>query len=142
MLIGRMMNRRTFRMALVAPAGLLLLAAAAACGGDDGDAKPTSTSGGGDGSPITIVLTDNVFTPKDIKVPVNTDVKITVDNKGTAVHNMHVLSKAKEGKDFASEALVNPGKTSTFEVEFTKKGKYDFQCDYHLPAMAGTITVE
>jgi plastocyanin len=55
---------------------------------------------------------------------------------------MHVLSKDGEGKDFASDALVSPGQSSTFEVTFTKTGTYDFQCDYHLPDMVGTITVE
>jgi len=141
------------------PASLLLVGLASACGGGDDDdddatatpttaaASPTSSGGNGndddkEGEPITIELTDNKFTPSEITVPVNTEVEITVENKGTAVHNMHVLSKAEEGEDFTSDAIVTPGSSSKFEVKFTKTGKYDFQCDYHLPDMSGVITVE
>jgi plastocyanin len=128
---------------------LVLGLAACGGGGDDSDSNGDATAPGANGDdngatgePITILLKDNLFEPKDITVPVNTEVEITVENEGIAVHNMHVLSKDKEGKDFSSDALVNPGGSSTFTVKFANTGTYDFQCDYHLPDMAGTITVE
>lgn len=143
---------------LVGVAGLLLVPFAAACGGDDDEGGSTITPGatatkgsddgdngddnGGEEQEIEVVMTDNVFTPKEIKVPVNTKIKFTAANKGTAIHNMHILSKDAEGKDFTSELLVNAGKSSTFEAKFTKKGVVNFQCDYHLPEMAGKIVVE
>ena len=146
--------KRLARLALILPAALLLLGVAAACGGGDDDdtngARPTATpaeanddngNGGGVGEPITIKLKDNFFEPKDITVPVNTTVAITVENKGVAIHNLHVLSKDVEGKDYTSDAIVNPGASSTFEVKFSQTGVFDFQCDYHLPEMVGTITV-
>jgi plastocyanin len=34
------------------------------------------------------------------------------------------------------------GEESTFEVTFNAAGTYDFQCDYHVPDMVGTITAE
>jgi plastocyanin len=37
---------------------------------------------------------------------------------------------------------VNPEKESKFTVTFTKKGTVKFQCDYHLPDMAGEIVVK
>ncbi|GAB4333861.1 MAG: hypothetical protein Kow0010_20560 [Dehalococcoidia bacterium] len=141
------------RLALILAAALLVLGVAAACGGgnDDSNGGPTATptqansgngGNGGTGKPITIELHDNFFEPKDITVPVNTTVEITVVNKGVAIHNMHVLSKDVEGQDFTSDAIVNPGASSTFEVRFSTAGVFDFQCDYHLPEMAGTITVQ
>jgi plastocyanin len=144
---------------LIGVAGLLLVPLAAACGGDDDEGGSTiapgatatkadsdngdnGDNGGGETKEIEVAMTDNVFTPKEIKVPVNTTIKFTAANNGTAIHNMHILSKASEGKDFSSELLVNPGKHSEFEAKFTKKGVVDFQCDYHLPEMAGKIVVE
>lgn len=155
------MNVTTWKKALLIGAGaLLLIPLAAACGGSDEESGSTITpgavatrpaennggSGGGNGGgeerEIEVVMTDNVFTPKEIKVPVNTTIKFTANNKGTAIHNMHILSKDTEGKDFSSELLVNAGKSSTFEAKFTKKGVVNFQCDYHLPEMVGKIVVE
>jgi len=133
-------------------------AAMAACGGSGGSestpapiaTKPVTTtggssggqaSGGGAAKTVEVVMKDNFFEPKEITVPVNTTIKFVAKNQGTAVHNMHVLSAAKEGKDFKSDLLVNPGQTSEFEAKFTKTGRYDFQCDYHLPDMVGVINV-
>lgn len=154
-----MQIKRLARFALIVPAALLLLGLAACGGGDDDDgnsptATPTQSSSNGDngdngddddngdsGEPVLIELHDNFFDPKDITIPVDTTVEITVDNRGIAIHNMHVLSKDVEGEDFASDAIVNPGQSSTFEVKFSQTGVFDFQCDYHLPEMVGTITV-
>ena len=141
-------------------AGLLLVPFAAACGGSDEESGSTITpgatatkaeggngdggngNGGGETREIEVVMTDNIFTPKEIKVPVNTTIKFTASNKGTAIHNMHILSKDAEGKDFSSDLIVNAGSESEFEAKFTKKGVINFQCDYHLPEMAGKIVVE
>jgi len=146
------MGVRKIWMAVALAAALALAFGMVACGGGDdddggngnGDATATKApdGNGATGEPISISMGDNFFEPKDITVPVNTEVEITVSNNGTAVHNMHVLSKDKEGTDFSSDALVNPGSSSTFTVKFANKGKYHFQCDYHLPDMAGDITVE
>ncbi len=87
-------------------------------------------------------MKDNFFEPNEITVPVNTTVRFVAKNEGTAVHNMHVLSADREGKDFASAQIVNPGETSEFEAKFTQTGDYDFQCDFHLPDMVGVIHVE
>lgn len=128
-----------------------------ACGGGSGGGETTPApiatkpsggttggstgSGGGAAQTIEVLMGDNYFKPKELTVPVNTTVKFAAKNIGAAVHNMRVLSAAKEGKEFKSDMLVNPGQTSEFEAKFTKKGKYDFQCDYHLPDMVGVITV-
>lgn len=140
------------RLSLLAGAALLVLALGAACGGendnapDDAGDSPVATQVPGNGEPasadpITILMTDNAFDSNSITIPANTTVLITVRNEGQAPHNMHVLSKDAEGTDFKSDMLVTPGASSTFEVTFTTTGEFTFQCDYHLPDMAGTITV-
>ena len=61
---------------------------------------------------------------------------------GQAIHDLHIMSQTAEGKDFMSNATVQPGESSTFTATFSKAGTLKFQCDYHLPDMVGTITVK
>lgn len=123
----------------------LAVVGAAACGGGSNAGGKSDDRGGASGvsaAPITVTMKDNVFDPKELTVPVGKSVSITVKNQGTAIHNMQILSKAAEGKDFASAVMVNPGSDSKFEVKFTKAGTYKFQCIYHLPDMVGSITAK
>ncbi|MDO9445820.1 MAG: cupredoxin domain-containing protein [Dehalococcoidia bacterium] len=152
------MKQAMWRGALVTLAVVLGVGATACSGGDDAaddgastataaaTAAATTAAGGGaepaEGDEIEIIMTDNVFTPANLTIPVNTTVKITIKNEGSAIHNMHILSSETEGKDFASNPLVNPGEDDEFEVTFTKTGVVNFQCDFHLPDMVGTITVQ
>lgn len=135
----------------------LVASLAVACGGDgdsddgikikgtettsNGNDKPDGGSSGGS-TEVTIEMQDNFFEPKNVTVPVNKTIKFTLPNKGTAIHNMHILSKPTEGKDFTGKTIVNAGETDKMEVKFTKKGVVKFQCDYHVPDMVGTITVQ
>ena len=135
-------------------AALAVLGAAAACGGDSASTvSPTISVKGGaavsapsdSGSAPTslkITLKDNVYDPKDLKVPVGQTITFNLTNAGTAIHNMHILSQSTEGRDFQSELTVTPGKTSKFTAKFNKKGLVKFQCDFHVPDMVGTISVE
>lgn len=144
----------TLRSALLVAVAAIAVFALAACGGDDDDGGSTATpdtketatqpaNGGSGGSQdIEVDLTDNKFTPAEITVPVGAEIEFKVVNKGTAIHNMHILSKDGEGQDYSSEMIMNPGDESEFKVTFTKTGTYDFQCDYHLPDMVGKITVQ
>lgn len=134
---------------VIALAGLALVASLAACGGDDSDEPATTATAAAAGKtaeaasgPIEIKMTDNKFDPAAITIPVNTEVEITVENEGAAIHNMHILSQMAEGEDFASENIVRPGTESTFTVKFTKTGTYEFVCDFHLTDMKGTVTVQ
>lgn len=135
--------------------GAVLTASIVGCAGDDdtgGDTTSPTTipvgatkapsDNGGEATEVEISMTDNKYTPSAITVSVGTSVKFELKNDGAAIHNMHILSEKQEGKDFSSEAIVKPGAESSFTVKFTKTGVYDFQCDYHLPDMAGKITVK
>lgn len=103
---------------------------------------PTGTATQPVSNEIVVDLKDNFFEPKDFTIPANTTVTIVAKNVGSAIHNMHVLSAASEGKDFASDTVVAAGTESRFEVTFTKTGTIQFQCDFHVPDMVGTITVQ
>lgn len=149
----RFSSLRVLGIALIAPALLV----GVACGGDDDDGGTTAptVATGGTSAPTTsgnaststekqeveILMKDNFFEPKEITVKAGSPVKIDTKNVGAAIHNMHILSQQGEGKDYSGDAMVNPGKDDDFEVTFTKKGTYKFQCDYHVPDMVGTITV-
>lgn len=102
---------------------------------DDGD-----DSDGGEAQTVSVIMKDNVFEPDAIEVSEGT-VTFELKNEGTAIHNMHILSKTAEGKDFMSKTTINGGESDTFTATFTKGGTIKFQCDFHVPDMAGTITV-
>ncbi len=143
----------------VSLAGVAILGLAfAGCAGDDADAagdggivvatasggSPTqpSSNGATEGQTITVLMTDNKFAPSTLEVEAGKKVTFIAKNQGSAIHNMKFLSAKTEGKDFASDALVNPEKESKFTVTFTKKGTVKFQCDFHLPDMVGEILVK
>lgn len=130
----------------------------AGCGSKDdakssgnSETKPAATaaaekdSGGGSSGKsetITVEMKDNLFAPKDITVERGEAVTFIAKNTGQAVHNMVIQSGATQGKDFMSDAMVNPGAESKFTATFTKAGTVKFVCAYHPPDMVGTITVK
>ena len=133
---------KAWKFTLPVVASLTLVLALAACANDDdNDAANGDTNAGDPVTDITIDMGDDWFEPDHFTVRVGESVTVTVDNIGDAIHNMVILSSDAEGENFASDAIVNPGETDTFEFTFTTPGTYDFQCDYHLPEMVGTVTV-
>ena len=153
------MNKFGAKLFLMIAVVAVTAVALAGCGGgsdsyvDEGPATsagaprptqpPSDNGNGGEAArEIVVVMKDNLFEPKDLELKVGEKVTIVVKNQGIAVHNMHVLSKSKEGKDFSSNLLVSPGTDDDFDVQFKNAGTYDFQCDYHLPQMAGKIVVK
>ena len=147
-------------LGLVAVAALTLTAAA--CGGSDedddngGNGGPSATAAattpadgnGDDGGPVSfdISLKDNLYEPKEFTVGEGADVTFNITNAGTAIHNMRIAGEDNAfntADDAVSDQIIAAGATSTVEwIAPAESGTYDFQCDYHLPDMAGTITVE
>jgi plastocyanin len=140
--------------------GAALLVAAVGCGGGDGEAAPTMAPRDADGKVIeggsgstasksaddadqtvVVVMKDNRFEPQEISVEPGT-VAFEVKNEGSAIHNVHVMSRSAEGNDYMSKHIIEGGTSDKFTAVFTKSGTIKFQCDFHLPDMIGTINVK
>lgn len=118
--------------------GFLFVLLLTACGGSAGEVSNESAPAGVD-APIVVdvEMTDNKFSPSTTTFSVGQQVEFSVSNAGAAIHNMRI-----KDTEFKSEAVINPGATSSFTATFTEAGVYTFVCDYHLPGMVGEITVE
>jgi len=156
--------KRLLMIALGASA-LFALFAGVACGGGDDDegnggggatTKPAATTpaatgdgddNGGGATTLDIVMKDNLFEPADLTVEEGAEVTLNITNEGAAIHNMRVLGEDNEANtddDAVSDPdIVSAGDTATLVwTAPDESGVYDFQCDFHLPDMVGTVTVE
>jgi plastocyanin len=108
--------------------------------------RPGEEAAAGAGGPapvtaVTMIATDNKFSLTEITIPVNTEITFTLENKGQAIHNWHVLNlKDKDGKDITTQ-LLSGGKSETIKFTVTQTGTFDFLCDVHPVEMRGKLTV-
>ena len=106
-------------------------------------ASPAAESGaapasGGGATEAEVHTVDINFEPKELTIAANTDVKITVTNKGVLQHDFHV-----DQLDITSK-MLNGGDSDTVTVN-AKPGTYDFWCTVpgHKEAgMTGKLTVQ
>ncbi len=142
------MNAIKGRRVTIAAIGLGLLLAGACGGGDDGG----SSAGDATTTALTIEANEFEFSPSGWTVAADTDVTITLDNKGAVIHEWVLLSS---GNTISSEADFDEGlvahKISDVEAGTTgtvtfnlPAGEYQVICklEGHLDAgMEGTLTV-
>lgn len=112
----------------------------------EGSAPAGATAGGaasgGAGGGITLVATDNKFDQTALTVKANEAATVTFQNKGSALHNWHVLGvQDTSGKEVKGE-LIGGGKSETITFTIAKPGTYDYQCDVHPVEMKGKLTVQ
>lgn len=109
----------------------------------EGGAAAVPAAGGGAATGgTTVVGTDNKFNPAAVTVKANEEVTLNFENKGSAVHNWHVLNvKAKDGKDITTQ-LIPGGQRETVRFTIDRPGTYDVQCDVHPTDMRGQLTVQ
>ncbi|HLZ68777.1 MAG TPA: cupredoxin domain-containing protein [Dehalococcoidia bacterium] len=94
------------------------------------------------GGSNAITATDNAFTQKQLSVKAGEALTLTLTNKGSAMHNLHVIGlKGADGKDVQT-ALLEGGKSGSVTFTPTQPGSYKFQCDVHPAEMTGTLTVK
>src|SRR3990170_2453503 len=104
---------------------------------------PSGTPAGG----IAVSMKDNIFEPAELTVKAGASVTFDLKNEGVAIHNMRIAGpdgSYNTDDDAVSDPNLISGGT-TGKVEWTapdQPGEIKFQCDFHTPAMAGTITVE
>jgi plastocyanin len=132
------------RVGLVIVAAALLVISAACSSSDDGNKSTSSTSSGGGAAEtaVTITATDNKYDKTAITVPANQEVKVTLDNKGQAIHDWKVVNeKSKDGKEIGTQ-LITGGSSETVEFTIDKPGTYDYHCSVHPAEMMGKLTVK
>ena len=104
---------------------------------------PSGTPTGG----TAVALKDNLFEQKDLTVKAGAAVTFELKNEGVAPHNMRIAGpdgSYNTDDDAVSDPLTIAG-GATGKVDWTapaEAGQIKFQCDFHQPAMAGTITVQ
>jgi plastocyanin len=144
------------------PAGIgLALLGAVACSSNNNNASSSNSATNNSAVPVTTavpranigspaagatalteVTTDNKFSETKLTVKAGVPVTLTVQNKGSAVHNWHLLDvKDDSGKEIKTD-LTDAGKTSSVTFTIGKPGTYKFQCDVHPSDMTGTLTVQ
>ncbi len=91
---------------------------------------------------LALTTTDNAFSQKQITVQAGQAATINLTNKGSAVHNIHVIGlKGADGKEVQT-ALLEGGKSGSVTFTPTQPGTYKFQCDVHPAEMTGILTVK
>jgi plastocyanin len=81
---------------------------------------------------------DIAFEPKELTIPANTDVVVTIENKGQLEHNFAI-----DELDVESDLLGN-GETTTVTIN-AAPGTYTYYCSvtgHREAGMEGTLTVE
>lgn len=152
------MMLKILRLTLFTAALSAAAIAVGACGGSDEDANsnggttsPAATTpsgnGGGGESELDVSMGDNFFEPAEFTVDAGAELTFSIANEGTAIHNMRVAGADNEFNTdddaVSEEEIITAGDTGTLRWTATDEpGVYDFQCDFHVPDMAGTITVE
>jgi len=75
-------------------------------------------------------------------IPAGQPVTVTLNNRGQAIHNWHVLNlKDREGKDITTK-LLSGGQSETITFTVTQTGTFEFLCDVHPVEMRGTLFVQ
>ena len=84
---------------------------------------------------FTLSIENHVFTPKTLKIPANTRVKLTVINKDPTPEEF-------ESNEFHVEKIIMPkGKISVY-VGPLKAGSYNFFGEFHMDTAQGTLIAE
>lgn len=86
----------------------------------------------------TVEMVDINFQPKEITIPANTDVTITLKNDGSTVHSFNIDALNIHSGDY------QPGQTGTVKVN-AKPGDYTYYCNipgHEAAGMVGTLHVK
>ena len=90
------------------------------------------------GDTVTVHTVDLGFEPKEFTIPANTDVTVTVENKGVLQHDF-VIDDLEVKAD-----LIDGGDSTTVTIN-ADAGTYEFYCSvpgHKQAGMVGTLTVE
>ncbi|MGI8925640.1 MAG: hypothetical protein ACR2HN_03205 [Tepidiformaceae bacterium] len=116
---------------------------AASAGDGENGAAPAGDSDCGDAT-CTLIARDNRFPQKTLVAAPNSDIVVSFENKGRALHNVHFLT-AKDGQTLVPGAKgeILPGaQTANLSFKTPAAGNYFYQCDVHPDQMTGTLEVK
>jgi plastocyanin len=120
----------------------VLLAAAlgaAACGGSD-TSSSSSSAPSSSGGKLNVTETEFRIAPENPSIANTGQVTFTVANKGQFPHALEIEGVSGEPKT----PTIQPGKTATLKVDFTKKGTFEWYCPvdgHRQKGMEGKITI-
>ncbi|HEX3303916.1 MAG TPA: PQQ-dependent sugar dehydrogenase, partial [Thermomicrobiales bacterium] len=100
-----------------------------------GAATPAAASSGGNAQ--TVEMVDIAFNPKELTIPANTDVTLSLPNNGVSLHNFSI-------DELNIDVDVAPGETGSATIN-APAGTYQYYCNVpgHKEAgMVGTLTVQ
>ncbi|MGH2583644.1 MAG: cupredoxin domain-containing protein [Dehalococcoidia bacterium] len=104
-------------------------------------ANGSSATSAGPVSALTIVATDNIYTPAEFQVRAGEEFSVTLENHGQAIHDWRVRDVPNaEGKD-AGTALLPTGQSQTIALTIEQPGDYAYYCEVHPVEMRGTLVV-
>jgi plastocyanin len=111
----------------------------------EGAGAAAASGGAANASSAAVVATDNKYDKASLNLPANSDVTVSLQNKGLIKHNIHFYDK-KGGKTLADGAgkddtFVDAAKSETLTFKTPAAGKYYYQCDLHPDQMNGTLNV-
>ncbi len=104
--------------------------------------SPAAAGSNAGGNTATETMTDNKFSQTTINVAAGKPFQLTASNKGTALHNFHVLNVKDDNGSEIKTDLLDAGKSASITFTISKKGTYDFQCDVHPADMKGKLVVQ
>jgi len=110
----------------------------------DASAAAPAAGGASAAAAQTLVAKGTKFDKSSIQAQAGKEFSLTIDNKDTVKHNIHVLDK-KGGEDLAPGAagkLVDGGLSDTIKFTPPAAGKFYFQCDVHPDQMFGDFVVK
>jgi plastocyanin len=106
-------------------------------GGSGGGASTSASPAAAAATAVTLDTVDLKFQPADFTIAANTDVKVTMTNKGALPHDFTI------DKPSVKSDAINGGQTTTFTLNLPP-GTYDFYCSepgHKAAGMVGKVTV-
>jgi len=101
--------------------------------------------GGAANSAPSVTMVDIAFQPNDFTIPANTDVTVTLQNNGAAMHNFSVTDNNNPNvPNLGISVDVQPGQTGTATIN-AQPGDYYFFCNvpgHEEAGMYGTMHVQ
>jgi len=87
------------------------------------------------GGELLLTLKDHAFTPTELVVPADTQVKITVRNDDNTPAEF-------ESKSLGREKVINGNSSAILVIGPLKAGNYDFVDEFHEDVAKGTIVAK